>query len=283
MRMVFGLVLVVGLALAGMAVWMVQGYVSHAQNEVAREQATRLQLGELIDVYIVNKPMPYGAPITKADVRMATFPVNSLPQGAFLDEASLFPNADGAPRYVLRQMEMLEPVLAVKVTEPGEGAGLTARLPRGKRAFAINVDVASGVSGFVQPGDNVDIYWTGSTDGNRNEFTQMIEGAIKIVAVDQAANTERSSNEATIARTVTVEATPQQVARLAQAQATGRLALSLVGEGDDTVVEAVEVDSAALLGLQAAAPAPLPEVARECTIRTRRGAEVVEIPIPCTN
>ncbi|RUS63356.1 Flp pilus assembly protein CpaB [Pseudorhodobacter sp. E13] len=281
MRMVFGLVLVVGLALAGAAVWMVQGYVSQAQVEVAREKATRLKLGELVDVYVVNKPLAYGTPITKDDVELATFPVKSLPEGAFVTEEALFPGDYSEPRYVTRQLEKMEPLLAVKVTEPGADVGLTSRLSKGKRAFAIKVDVASGVSGFVHPGDNVDVYWTGSTSGNSNEFTQLIEAAIKVVAVDQAANSERSTS-ATVARTVTVEATPQQVARLAQAQATGRLALSLVGTGDDTVIEAIEVDSAGLLGIQAAAPV-IVEQARECTIKTRRGAEVVEIPIPCTN
>lgn len=281
MRMVFGLVLVVGLALAGAAVWMVQGFVSQAQTEVAREKAQRLQLGQLVDVYVINKPMAYGAPITKEDVVLATFPVKSLPEGAFSEEATLFPGDYSEPRYVIRQMEAKEPILAVKVTEPGADVGLTARLSKGKRAFAIKVDVASGVSGFVHPGDNVDVYWTGSTQGNSNEFTQLIETAIKVVAVDQAANSDRATS-ATIARTVTVEATPQQVARLAQAQATGRLALSLVGTGDDTIVEGVEVDSAALLGIQAAAPMQV-EKARECSIKTRRGADVVEIPIPCTN
>ncbi|QCO57324.1 Flp pilus assembly protein CpaB (plasmid) [Pseudorhodobacter turbinis] len=282
MRMIFGLVLLVGLALAGAAVWMVQGYVSQAQVEVAREKATRIKLGELIDVYVVTKTMPYGVPITKDDVKLATFPVKSLAKGAFLTEESLFPGDYKQPRYVLRQMEKLEPILAVKVTEPGADIGLTSRLSKGKRAFAIKVDVASGVSGFVQPSDNVDIYWTGSTQESRSNFTQLIETGVKVVAVDQAANSDRSAGTAMIARTVTVEATPQQVARLAQAQATGSLSLSLVGAGDETIVENVEVDSADLLGIQTTAPVKV-ERERECTIKTRRGADVVEMPIPCTN
>ncbi|WP_050528347.1 Flp pilus assembly protein CpaB [Pseudorhodobacter aquimaris] len=282
MRMIFGLVLLVGLALAGAAVWMVQGYVSQAQVEVAREKASRLKLGELIEVYVVTKTLPYGVPITKDDVQLATFPVKSLAKGAFLTEEALFPGGEKQPRYVLRQMEKLEPVLAVKITEPGAALGLTSRLSKGKRAFAIKVDVSSGVSGFVQPGDNIDIYWTGSTPESRNNFTQLIETAIKVVAVDQAANSDRSAATAMIARTVTVEATPQQVARLAQAQATGSLSLSLVGAGDETIVESVEVDSADLLGLHTAEPVKV-EREKECTIKTRRGAEVVEMPIPCTN
>ena len=84
-------------------------------------------------------------------------------------------------------------------------------------------------------------------------------------------------------QTMTVAATPEEVARLAQAQATGRLVMSLVGVGDDTEVGKVEVDTGSMLGItEAAAPIEAP-VAEVCTIRTRKGADVVEIPIPCTN
>jgi pilus assembly protein CpaB len=177
MRMVFGLVLVVGMALAGAAVWMVQGYVSQAQADVAREQATRLKLGAVVDVYVVNKPMPYGTPITKEDVELATFPVKSLPPGGFVDLATLFPGDYNQPRYVTVPMQKMEPLLAIKITEPGADIGLTSRLSKGKRAFAIRVDVASGVSGFVHPGDSVDVYWTGSTQGNNKALLRKsVEG-----------------------------------------------------------------------------------------------------------
>lgn len=280
MRMVFGLVLIVGLALAGAAVWMVQGYVSQAQKDVARERASRVAMGELVEVYVTKKALEYGAPLTKEDVEKILFPKRALPENTFTDEAVLFPEGNSKPRYVSRQLEKTEVLLSSRITEPGEDVGLTARISKGKRAFAIKVDVASGVSGFVQTGDNVDIYWTGKSNEG-GSLTQLIETTVKVVAVDQLANSDRSVT-AIIARTVTIEATPQQVARLAQAQATGNLALSLVGAGDETIVSAVEVDSAALLGIREDVVKRV-EPDRVCSIKTRRGSEVVEIPIPCTN
>ena len=103
------------------------------------------------------------------------------------------------------------------------------------------------------------------------------------MAVDQTSSADRSG--AQVARTVTVEVTPQQVANLAQAQATGKLSLSLVGLTDDTVAEAIEVNQRSLLGIEEEQRTveAAPEMERVCTIRTRRGADVVEIPIPCTN
>lgn len=279
MRTVFGLVLVVGLALAGFAVYMAQGFISQTQDALAEERAIREKSGPLVEVYVANKALNYGDVLTAEDVQLIYWPENALPETIFRDPAVLFPVDEKEPRYVVRQMEMFEPLLASKVTEPGQPAGLTGQLAKGMRAFAIKVDVDSGVSGFLQPGDNVDVYWTGQSNGVEGDLTRLIENSIKIVAVDQVANGERA---AAVARTVTVEATPEQVARLAQAQATGQLALSLVGVGDNTVSASVEVDNAGLLGIEAQQVVAAEEE-KVCTIRTRKGGDAVEITIPCTN
>ena len=65
---------------------------------------------------------------------------------------------------------------------------ITSRLTAGMRAFAISVDVTSGVSGFLRPGDRVDVYWSGTVEeGGRSPrgVTQLIDSGVKIVAVDQ--------------------------------------------------------------------------------------------------
>ena len=59
-------------------------------------------------------------------------------------------------------------------------------------------------------------------------------------------------------------------------------ALSLVGTGDEGTAEAIDVDSKELLGIQPE-EAVVVEEERVCTVKTRKGAEVLEMPIPCTN
>lgn len=280
MRMVFGLVLIVGIALAGFAVYMAQGYISQTQAALERERAVLAKIGPLVEVFIVTKPFAYGETVTEADVRQIPWPKAALPEGAFTEKEMLFP-AGSKPRITLRQMDKFEPILASKITAPGEDAGISTRLGKGMRAFAISVDVSSGVSGFLRPDDTIDVYWTGSVDGRDGELTRLIETGVKLVAVDQTATSDTSTG-AMIARTVTVAVTPQQVARLAQAQATGRLSLSLIGIEDDEIAEAIDVDSQELLGIEAAAPVVV-EQERVCTVKTRRGADVIEMPIPCTN
>ncbi|CUH64219.1 Flp pilus assembly protein CpaB [Thalassovita gelatinovora] len=288
MRAIFGLVLIVGLGLAGFAVYMANNYISGFEAELARAKSAQTSTVELVEVAVANRALAYGETLTPKDARLVKFPVQALPEGVFSTAADLFPNPENPQqrRVVLRQIEKNEAILAVKITKPGEEAGLTSRLDRGMRAFAIEVDVASGVSGFLRPGDRVDVYWTGESrtggPNDRREFTKLIESSVSLIAVDQSSTNETAT--ASIARTVTVAATPNQVAALAQAQSTGRLSLSLVGAEDDTIAAAIEVDQRDLLGIIEEAPVERIEVKEQvCTIRTRRGAEVVEIPIPCTN
>ena len=283
MRMMFGLVLVVGLALAGFAVYMTQNYFSQTQAALNHEREFRAKTGPLVEVFVVNKAKNYGDVLTKDDVQMIYWPENALPEHIFKDSRLLFPDDGKTPRYVVRQMEKFEPILAEKVTEPGQLAGLTGQLAKGQRAFAVKVDVASGVSGFVQPGDRVDVYWTGSIGGNNNDMTRLIESGVKIIAVDQTA--DGGNGAAVVARTVTVSASPEQVARLAQAAATGKLALSLVGSTDASVAGSdgkIEVDGNGLLGITETQVAKTEEP-KVCSVKTRKGADVVDTPIPCTN
>lgn len=278
MRAMFGLVLVAGVGLAGAAVYMAKGYISKTETALQKELAIKAQTGGLVEVYVVKKSVDYGAPLTKDDVQKSYLPKNTLPEATFGDIAMLFPEDNSEPRYVLRPMEKFEPILAIKVTEPGEQAGLTGALEKGMRAFAIKVEAAD----FLQPGDRVDIYWTGATESSTGEITRLIESTMKIIAVDR--NGKSQSSDGSIQnRTMTVAATPEQVARLAQAQATGRLVMSLVGVGDDTETGKIEVDTGSMLGITEAAAPVAVEVEKVCTIRTRKGADVVEIPIPCTN
>ncbi len=281
MRMVFSLVMVLGVALAGFAAWKTSEYINVTQ---AREQEALRKIVPTVKVFVAKKALPFGHVLTPEDVVRIDWPKNALPENSFHEAEALFPNAGARKRTVIRQMEKFEPLLASKVTEPGEDAGLNTRLGRGMRAFTIKVDAASGVSAFLRPGDRVDLYWTGNASGLsddvRGEITKLIESGINVVAIDQNTQGEATSNG--IARTVTVEVTPQQVARLAQAQMTGRLAMSLVGVSDDTTAAAEDVDKRGLLGFLREEAAPV-EASKVCTIRTRKGGEVVEIPIPCTN
>lgn len=276
MRMIFGAVLIAGLGLAGFAVFQTHQYITHMQAQLAQARGSASTV-ELVNVFIAARELRYGEQLTREDVLVAPFPDYAVPEGSYTELDQLFPN-NADHRIVLRAMEAREPLLVSKLTEAGKEAGITSHLSPGKRAFTIAVNQTSGVAGFLRPGDHVDVFWTGrSRDG---EITQLIDSQVRIIAVNQSADMDRTAS-VTDARTVTVEASAEQAAALAQAQGSGRLSLALVGVGDTTASASVEMTQDRLLGIVRDESVREPE--RQCHVRTRRGSEMVLIEIPCTN
>jgi pilus assembly protein CpaB len=105
-----------------------------------------------------------------------------------------------------------------------------------------------------------------------------------VIAVDNALNEGQVASDS-VARTVTVAATPEQVARLAQAQSTGRLTLSLARDSSETVDGTVETDTNDMLGIVEAVVAPevVVEEKKICYAKQRSGGVLVDtdVEIPC--
>lgn len=274
MRVIFALLLLVGLGLAGFAVHTAKGRFDAYQVALTETQGAIVPVQ---DVYVVTRQMRYADVLQPEDVQAVSWPASNVPAGALTTMDDIFPPGNDGRRTVLRIMERDEPVLLVKVTDPGADPGLAAALTPGMRAFTLQVDVTTGVSGFLRPGDRVDVYWTGGSGGGQGGLTRLIHANLPLIAIDQ--QTDEESGDPTIARNVTVEALPEVVAKLAQGQATGRLTLALVGVRDETESAPVQATLEQIIGPrevveQEAAP-------ETCAIRTRRGAEVSMIEIPC--
>ncbi|MCC5971581.1 MAG: Flp pilus assembly protein CpaB [Pararhodobacter sp.] len=271
-------VLGVGLALAGFGVFMAQSYVNQTQDAIAAVQARQANQPsiETTEVFVAARALRYGEPIAEGDVRAVAWPRDALPEGVFSDLETLMPDPE-RPRIALRAMEPNEPILELKVSRPGQAAGIAAQLSPGMRAFTIRVDANSGISGSLRPSDTVDIYWTGRSE-DQGEVTRLLSSGVRIIALDENADQDRTFTGTP--RSITVEAAPELVATMAQGQSTGRLSLSVVGMDDTTPINAFQIGRRDILGVEAPrAEAP----AERCTVRTRRGSEVVVIEIPCTN
>ncbi len=270
-------VLGIGVVLAGFGVYMAQSYVSQTQQAIAAAQAQReaQPVIETTEVLVAARPLRFGEPVTPDAVRAVAWPASAVPEGVFTGIDALLPEP-GRPRVALRAMEPNEPIMAIKVSEPGQPAGIAAQLSEGMRAFTVRVDASSGISGSLRPSNLVDIYWTGR--GDSGEVTRLIGSSVRIIALDENADMDRDFRG--VPRSVTIEAAPEMVATLAQGQSTGRLSLSVVGIDDRTSLSSFQVDRSGLLGVTERAA---PEPQERCTVRTRRGSEVVQIEIPCTN
>ena len=275
MRMIFLAVFVVGLGLAGFAVNAAYGVFSDYRATLEDQQRA---IVPTTTVFVVTRALVYGDRLAPEDVTPIRWPAAHVPFGAFTDLAEIFPEGEDGLRTVLRAMEVDEPLLAIKVTEPGEDAGIAARLEPGTRAFTLQIDVVAGVSGFLRPGDRVDVYWTGA-GRTGDSVTRLLRSGLEIVALDQSATHE--GGNPMIARTITFAAGPSDIAALTQAQASGRLTLALLGLNDGGVAGDIEVSRDQLLGAPTV-PTSMPVAeARICTVRQRSGATVSTVEVPC--
>lgn len=277
MRFVFLLFLIAGLGIAGFAVFTAKVRFDAYELRLAEAQRLSDQRIETVSVAVARRDLAYGSELTPDRVLYIDFPArvaNIVGDNWFNDNETLFGDASET-RQVLRVIEQGEPISRSKITGFGMEAGMAARLGEGFRAFTIRVDVASGVSGFLTPSDRVDVFWSGRFRGEA--VTRLIMENMQLIAVDQVADQDR--NRPVVARTITVRATPQQAALLAQAQTSGALSLSLRGIGDVAESGDVEVNLDDVVGYVAPEPVIAEEIIPEIiaprrTITIRRGSDV---------
>ncbi|SOH94712.1 pilus assembly protein CpaB [Monaibacterium marinum] len=277
MRFLFLIFLVVGLGLGGFAVYTAKSRFDAYEVRLAHTLELESQQNSYVSVAVARRNLAYGSEITTNHVLFVDFPtrvVDIVGENWFLTEEALF-DTNSDTLNVLRNIEMGEPITRSKISGFGQDVGMAARLGEGFRAFTIRVDVASGVSGFLTPSDRVDVFWSGRFRGEA--VTRLIMENMQLIAVDQISDQDR--NRPVVARTITVRATPQQAALLAQAQTSGALSLSLRGIGDVAETGDVEVNLDDVVGYVAPEPVIAEEIIPEViaprrTITIRRGSDV---------
>ncbi len=164
-------------------------------------------------------------------VKVVEVASDKVPAGSFVSYKDI------AERWARIPMLAGEPIIDAKLAPKGAPTGLLARIPDGMRAFAIEVNEQSGISGFVLPENRVDVIV--STDSrNSSNALPMAETILQDVLVLAAGTAVTRPEDPTIvARTVTVALTPDQINTLAARRTKGTLTLSLRGHNDHSIVE----------------------------------------------
>lgn len=222
----------VALLLGVVAVYVANTYLSAKQNQAALDGTTK--------VAVAAVPMDFGNVITPDKVRYVDYPNRSIPPGAFQNAAQLLPA--GQQRFALMPIGVNEPILATKISGAGQGASIAALLPAGMRAATVRINDVSGVAGFVQPNNTVDVLITRQMNSGTSAgqtVTDVLLQNVRVLAIDQQSKNPDGTPK--VARTATLQVTPLDAQKLALAQEAGTLSLVLrkPGEQDNPVVETV--------------------------------------------
>ncbi len=204
------LLLTLSVVLGVGAAWVANRWVQQQLTPDAEAATTE-------PVLMAALKIPYGAAVSPRHVRVVQMPLNTVPENAY------------------RTMEDIEGKVATKDVLSGEiliaerfadhlgGSTLAALIDPSNRAVTLRVNDVVGVAGFLLPGNRVDVLASRMIE--KRAQTETILRNIKVLAVDQQANT--GDNEPVIVRAVTLEVTPSQSEELIKAREEGTIQLAL--------------------------------------------------------
>jgi pilus assembly protein CpaB len=187
-----------------------------------------------IDILAAARSLPAGTLMRDEDFAKRSVPTADVPEGVVKDTTEQRAELRGALlRHYLEAGSML---MQGDILHPRDRGFLAAVLAPGARAISIGVDAVTGNGGLIWPGDRVDVILTQQLDLKDAPPAKRVVGEIvlsdvRVVAVDQSiAQSAVASGENTtgrLARTVTLEVTPQQAGRAAVADRLGKVTLAI--------------------------------------------------------
>jgi pilus assembly protein CpaB len=281
-KTILGLAVVLGFlaALAG-----------YAGLKATAAQVAQNSSKNFVPVVVAATDLTFGTKLDRAQLRVARYPKDSVPVGAFSDVDSV---AGQTTKIFLAGRE---PITATKLSSRGGGLSMLVR--HGYRATSLEVNQVSGVSGFVLPGDRIDVLATVDGRGSNQEAqTRTILQNAEVLASGQ--KTTQQDNKPITVQAVTILVDPYGAEKLALALHEGRLHLVLRNPEDADTTRVAALDTNEMLNgstapkpvrktstksTRASAPAPAPAHTvttrpAKPTVRIIREAKVTDQPAP---
>jgi len=247
-------------------------------SKEAKIEALRLSTTRIV---VAARAFGPGDSVDAAGLRLAAWPRDDVPPGAFTDVQSV------AGRIVRQPIGINQPIVGTALLEADKTGGvLPLLIPPGMRAMSIPVDDVSDISGFVLPYSRVDVLVsvpiTGGASGGAvpiGQITKIVLQNIRVLAVAQSLDS--GPDQPREAKVVTLLVSPGDAERLAAATRLGTLTLAMRNFGDQQQLPTAGVSIPVLLGAAAPvdeAPPPMaPQAAAPVRWARARRARRVEV------
>ena len=174
-------------------------------------------------VAVALTDLSWGTKLTPDAIKLVPFLKGSLPEGEyFTDKESL------RDRVIITPVKANEPILRSRLDPDTKSLGGIAAVVRSdKRAMAVKVDKVIGVSGFIHPGDRVDVLATMDRNDSREPVTKIVLQNILVLAVGPELDQQENSKKPLPSDVITLELAPEEAEKLALASSEGRIQLAL--------------------------------------------------------
>ena len=219
------------------------------QTQTAPTETVRME-ADAVPVLVAKSDIGWGTKLNAEMVTTAPYFKEALPPN-YLTKLE-----DVAGRIVITPIRSGEPVLKHRLAPQDiQTGGISAILKDGHRAIAVKGDKVIGISGFIKPGDKVDVLVSVKNTDNDTEITKIVLQNILVLAtgtqVEEGA--DRKPYEVDV---YTLEVTPDQSERLTLAATEGKIQLALRGLIDSEEVQTTGATVSSTLALSNPRPQP---------------------------
>jgi len=185
-------------------------------------------------VVVATHDMPVGTLVRTTDVKLVNYPEKDIPKGVVFD-AKL-----AAGRVLLVPLNLNEPVLAAKLSQPTSVEGVASIIEPGYRAVSVSITDVSGVAGLIQPGSKVDVLFT--RPGSMAEATtSTILQNVKVLSTGKTIQAGQTPDpKAPKSPAVTLVLRPEEAQKLELAKNEGKISLSLRNPLDNSADASTE-------------------------------------------
>nr|WP_287412434.1 Flp pilus assembly protein CpaB [Pseudodesulfovibrio sp.] len=195
------------------------------------------QVAETVPVVVAKVDIKRGLKLTEDMMDVREYTKDSRPSGAFSDPAQI------AGRVVNQTVGVNEAVTAMRLADESViGGGVSALIEPGKRAMAVKGNEVMGLSGFVRPGDVVDVIATLRVGKDEIPITKLVLERIKVIATGTQLTPPDEEGKTASVDVYTLELSPSQSERLALASTQGTLHFALRNEQDEATVRTTGSD-----------------------------------------
>jgi len=187
----------------------------------------RAQAEQEIEIVVAARELPAGHTLVPDDLARAPLRAEFVPLEAVTRPELL------VGRVVSERILPGDLLRDERLARPEAGIGLNAIIPEGMRALSFNLAGADQVSGFVLPGNRIDVI-AGLVDGEGHliETTTLLQG-VPVLAVNDRTHEGRRTPEGPRRKPqVTVAIAPDQAERITHVFHTGVVRLTLRGDTD---------------------------------------------------
>jgi pilus assembly protein CpaB len=197
-------------------------------------KAVAPQQEKMLKVVVATHDMPVGTLVRTSDIKLVNYPEKDVPKGVVFD-AKL---ATG--RVLLVPLNLNEPVLAAKLSQPTSVEGVASVIEQGYRAVSVSITEVSGVAGLIQPGSKVDVLFT--RPGSMAEATtSTILQNVKVLSAGRILQAGQVADpKAPKSPVVTLVLRPEEIQKLELAKNEGKISLSLRNPLDNSADASAE-------------------------------------------